>query len=532
MPITPSVKMKQLQWDKLPHQQVSNTLWGSEQLDKENEMLQKLQLDGVWRQMEEDFKAKQLMINLMARQKRAELKSVLDDQTKKHVEILMKRVKKLAPEEIAWKIKHFDAELCTRDFLKELKLVLPTPEQIGKLNVYRNSEIEELAELHPADRLMVKLIQIERLVPRIEAMAYKSSFDETLSLLDTGAHKLIEAGQSLLEAKAFKELLSLILLVGNYMNGTGVKGGAFGFKVSSINKLVDTKSVNNTTLLHFLEKTVVKHFPDMETFLEELSKPADACRENLQDIRKGLGELREGLKRIRQELKDHFTDMDPEETYGRQMWSFVGKAGTQLDDLADDVNAAETTFVQVVKHYGEDEKNMTSTEFYAIFKTFVTSYKKCKADNQLAVAEQLAIEKRKQAAQEMKAIRDKAQAEKPPPNPEDANLLDGLLERLLKGDSVGRKARRTRPTVSQIRQEAPTLSVDALSSGLGDTAGMALDMLAQLQSEGFMRAPPTPAPPRRSRRRINDVETLEEVEEPPPKTPTGEDPPLSDSGLS
>ena len=28
----------------------------------------------------------------------------------------------------------------------------------------------------------------------------------------------------------------LILLIGNYMNGTGNKGGAFGFRVSSINK--------------------------------------------------------------------------------------------------------------------------------------------------------------------------------------------------------------------------------------------------------------------------------------------------------
>ena len=84
-------------------------------------------------------------------------------------------------------------------------------------------------------------------------------------------------------------------MVGNYMNGTGIKGGAFGFRVSSINKvcanpicyiyhtyapaqLVDTKSVNNTTLLHFLERTVHKHFPDMEEFLEELNKPAEAYR--------------------------------------------------------------------------------------------------------------------------------------------------------------------------------------------------------------------------------------------------------------
>lgn len=60
--------MKQLQWDKLPHQQVSKTLWKNEQPEKEKEMLKKLQIDGVWMQMEEDFKAKQLVINLMGGQ--------------------------------------------------------------------------------------------------------------------------------------------------------------------------------------------------------------------------------------------------------------------------------------------------------------------------------------------------------------------------------------------------------------------------------------------------------------------------------
>lgn len=47
---------------------------------------------------------------------------------------------------------------------------------------------------------------------------------------------------------------------------------------NALRKMVDTKSVNNTTLLHFLEKTVSKHFPDMEEFLNELEKPAEAYR--------------------------------------------------------------------------------------------------------------------------------------------------------------------------------------------------------------------------------------------------------------
>ncbi|KAJ7134999.1 hypothetical protein C8R43DRAFT_626176 [Mycena crocata] len=109
----------------------------------------------------------------------------------------------------------------------------------------------------------------------------------------------------------------------------------------------------------------------MEDFLEELAKPAEAYRVNLQDLRKGLGELRDGLKRIRQELGEHFADMDQTEKYGKQMWNFVGKANIQLEDLIDNVNLADTTFTEAIKYFGEEDKTMGSSEFYAIFKTNV-----------------------------------------------------------------------------------------------------------------------------------------------------------------
>lgn len=67
MPIAPNTKMKQLQWDKLPQQQVSKTLWQEQEPSKEKEMelITKLSNDGIWLEMEEDFKAKQLVINLL-----------------------------------------------------------------------------------------------------------------------------------------------------------------------------------------------------------------------------------------------------------------------------------------------------------------------------------------------------------------------------------------------------------------------------------------------------------------------------------
>lgn len=68
--------------------------------------------------------------------------------------------------------------------MKELNGVLPSPEQVGKLNIYRNASEDELAELHQSDRLMVQLIKIDRLGPRLEGMLYKVSFEEQISLLE------------------------------------------------------------------------------------------------------------------------------------------------------------------------------------------------------------------------------------------------------------------------------------------------------------------------------------------------------------
>lgn len=521
VPLTANTRMKQLQWDKVPQQNVGKTLWKEEEAGKEQEWVQKLLNDGVWKEMEEDFKAKQLVINLMAKQKRAELKSVLDPQTKKRVEIIIQRVKRLSPEEIAHQLLLMAPDLCTENFLSELKPVLPSPEQIGKLNVYRNADPEELAGLHPSDRLMVQLIKIDRLGPRLQGMLFRCRFDEQMTLWEENARKLSEAGDALLHAAKFKELMSLILLIGNYMNGTGIKGGAYGFKVSSINKLVDTKSVHNTTLLHFLERTVSHHFPEMEGFLEELAKPADACRINLLDMRKGVSEIREGLKVLRTELQDHFADVDgsnPGDLFGKKMWRFVGEAKDRLDDLTDEVTLADSTFGEVVRYYGEDEKNMTSIEFFGIFKTFVTSYQKCKFENQSAAEERAAADRRRQQAEEVKAAKAKAEMTLE----EDSTMLDSLLEKLREGESVKGRARK-RPAKDRAMRPPPTplaMLHERNGEGGGDAGDLARGMLAALKSDGFgfgatdtIVPIPMPMSPTRRRPRIrNDPLLAEELE--------------------
>lgn len=49
------------------------------------------------------------------------------------------------------------------------------------------------------------------------------------------------ASKEVVQSGALAQLLEVVLAFGNYMN-KGQRGNAYGFKVSSLNKLADTKS--------------------------------------------------------------------------------------------------------------------------------------------------------------------------------------------------------------------------------------------------------------------------------------------------
>ena len=76
-------QMKQLQWDKLSPNVVASTVWGRGTLD-ESEWSEKLRQQGIFEEMEEDFRMKQF-IKKVIRNDAAKLKSVLSDNQRKHI---------------------------------------------------------------------------------------------------------------------------------------------------------------------------------------------------------------------------------------------------------------------------------------------------------------------------------------------------------------------------------------------------------------------------------------------------------------
>ena len=75
---------------------------------------------------------------------------------------------------------------------------------------------------------------------------------------------------------ALTQILSRVLALGNYLNGTSARGGAYGFKLGDLSKLVQVKSSDSrTTLLHYLARLLADGSdgkPGIAELKAELSK--------------------------------------------------------------------------------------------------------------------------------------------------------------------------------------------------------------------------------------------------------------------
>ncbi|WFD06218.1 hypothetical protein MVES1_001561 [Malassezia vespertilionis] len=439
-------RMKQLQWDKLSAEHASNTVWG-ENGKFETELRSALLTRGVFDDMESEFKAKEVSKKAAGTVKRdqKELQTYLNYATRQGIEMVLKRVRSrltgsqhCTPEEVAHFIIRCDAQVCEQSILTELLRYYPESETKGRLGEYKNASDEQLRLLHPADRLVVLLMTVPHLKDKVKGLLYRAKYADTVELIRNGASRIRHGSEALMHAPNFAQVLSMVLMFGNYLNATGIKGGAHGFRISSINKLVDTKAGDGTTLLHFVERTIARCFPELEAFTEELTSATQACRVQLQDLRRDLAELTTGSIQHKKDLDRLLSEREEnlEDPYAKIMLPFLKHASDELSKLSDQIHFTERVFADALKFYGEGgdparrgfapSQGMPTEEFFGIFKEFLAAYRKVKADNAVLAKQRAAEAARRAAAQERAQERSDAQARKRQ-GVDDTAVLESLL---------------------------------------------------------------------------------------------------------
>lgn len=130
-----------------------------------------------------------------------------------------------------------DDKLCTETFLINLISYIPHKEDnLDLMQKYLKASEEECAKLDLPEQFTIEMMKIYRYEVRLKYMLFRVQFWERFDRLKTSLATVLRACDALHDSEALRELLSIILMLGNYMNSSSLQGGAFGFKIASINK--------------------------------------------------------------------------------------------------------------------------------------------------------------------------------------------------------------------------------------------------------------------------------------------------------
>ncbi|KAJ3330667.1 hypothetical protein HDU76_005130 [Blyttiomyces sp. JEL0837] len=396
--------LKSLNWTKIPPLKVKETIFAK--LDDQDVHTA---LKDTYKDFEDLFAAKEIKrdANKGSSDSLPSSKEItfLDSKRAQNCNIMLKAVKLNAPL-IVTAINNCDFDMLPHHALGELLKVVPTEEEIASIKQYEN----EYDSLATAEKFFTNISKISHYEMKLRAMFFKASYEELVDDAESLINSLKLATNDVKESEKFRELLKVILALGNYMN-SGQRGGAYGFKLNSILKLVDTKStVSNRkhTLLHYLTEIIPVKFPQADGFQEELRHVEDGSKVSIPQIRTFLMTIRDHLKEIKVMLNklngpdDDATSPKPKKSMEERedkvfikiMTEFYEKSWAAYEALDEKFKATEKEYETVVNLFAEDPKTTKPEEFFGIFFSFCQGFTQAKTDNMLAAAKALEQEKK------------------------------------------------------------------------------------------------------------------------------------------
>uniref|UniRef100_A0A673H9D8 Protein diaphanous homolog 3-like n=1 Tax=Sinocyclocheilus rhinocerous TaxID=307959 RepID=A0A673H9D8_9TELE len=302
----PETSIKRLNWSKISPQEMSeNCFWviAKEDCYENEDLLTRLAItfstQRAARREDEDLEGKKSI------KKRVKELKVLDPKIAQNLSIFLGSFR-MPYEEIRRIILEVDEDQLTEPMIQNLVKYLPDQEQLNALVKYKS----EYANLSEPEQFGVVMSSVKRLRPRLNSILFKLQFEEQVSNLRPDIMAVNAACDEMRKSKPFSRLLELILLMGNFMNAGSRNAQSFGFNLSSLCKLKDTKSADQkSTLLHFLAEICEEKFPEVLKFVEDLQHVDQASRVSAENLEKSLRQMEKHLLQLEKDL-DTFSSTD------------------------------------------------------------------------------------------------------------------------------------------------------------------------------------------------------------------------------
>uniref|UniRef100_A0A8C6UAR2 Diaphanous-related formin 3 n=1 Tax=Neogobius melanostomus TaxID=47308 RepID=A0A8C6UAR2_9GOBI len=448
----PETSIKRLNWSKIRPQEMSeNCFWvaaDEDQYAKPNVLNKVALVFGSQRTVKPEDDNLEDKKSIKKRIK--ELK-VLDPKIAQNLSIFLGSFR-MPYEEIRRMIVEVD-----EDCLVSLKLfifqnlVKHLPEQ-GHLNALAKLK-DEYSILSAPEQFGVVMSGVKRLRPRLNHILFRLQFEEQVTNLRPDILAVSSACEEVRKSPAFGRLLELVLLLGNYMNAGSRNAQSFGFDLSSLCKLKDTKSTDQkTTLLHFLAQVCEEEFPDVIKFADDLEHVDRASRVSAENLEKSLRQMEQQLLQLERDLETLSSPDDPNDMFFTKMTiSFHTVAREQYAKLVIMHSNMEMLYQNLLEYFAVDPKKTSVEELFTDLSNFRAMFTQALKEN-LRQREFEEKQKRARAAKE-KAEREKQERQlkkrrllEVNAENDETGVMDSLLEALQSGAAFrDRRKRAPRP---------------------------------------------------------------------------------------
>ncbi|XP_064030462.1 protein diaphanous homolog 3 isoform X6 [Pogoniulus pusillus] len=460
----PEVTMKRLNWSKIrPQEMTESCFWVKAEEDKyENaDMLCKLELkfccqkrgcelnspeEVSLKKDEEDFEERKSI------KKRIKELKVLDPKIAQNLSIFLGSFR-VPYEEIKIMILEVDETQLSESMIQNLIKHLPEQEQLNALSKFK-SEYNNLSE---PEQFGIVMSNVKRLRPRLSAILFKLQFEEQVNNIRPDIMAVSAACEEIKKSKSFSKLLELVLLMGNYMNAGSRNAQTFGYNLSSLCKLKDTKSTDQkTTLLHFLVEVCEERYPEVLNFVEDFQHLDKASKVSAENLEKSLKHMEQQLQQLEKDLQTFPISEDKHDKFVAKMSSFLLHAREDFQKLSRIHENMEKLYQNVMGYYAIDLKKVSVEEFLTDLNNFRTMFMEAVKEN---MRRREAEEKQRRA----KIAKEKAEKEKQERQQKKKRLLEmktegeetGVMDSLLEALQSGAAFRDRRKRIPRSKDHVP-----------------------------------------------------------------------------
>ncbi|KAM8921364.1 inverted formin-2 [Pelodytes ibericus] len=428
----PSLKMKKLNWQKLPPnviQESHSSMWASTGTSKES-------LEPNYSSIEQLFCLPQAKTKEQTPVQKAPKEiTFLDSKKNLNLNIFLKQFRS-SNEEIVSLIEKGDRSKFDIEILKQFLKLMPEKHEVENLKSFQGDK----SKLSNADHFYLQLLGVSSYHLRIECMLTCEETNLMLEVLRPKVQIVSTACNDILNSHLLPIFCQLVLKVGNFLNYGSHTGNANGFKISTLLKLTETKA-NQTriTLLHHILEEIEGNHTDLLQLPNDLENASAAASVNIENI---FSETSTNLKKLRDlQSKISTSTNDIKEQYERGVQDCI-KALKELDQELADISQKKK---QLAEYLCDDPTKLSLEDTFSTMKTFRDFFLKAKKENKDRKEQAVKAEKRKKQLEEEEAKRQKGEngkiIRKGVVKVEEGCIVDALLADIKKGFQLRKTAK-------------------------------------------------------------------------------------------